>query len=161
MNSKRTFTWLTKAVAVAGASLVFASLASAQNFQGKFTLPRQAQWGTVRLQPGRYTLSVARADGEKQMVTVQSEAKGGSEGFILSQGHDSSARAETSSLVCIRSGGTLVVRAVEIGPLGETIYFQQPKGVQVYAQTRHGKKQTLLARAPELVQRVLVTTPGK
>src|SRR5690242_945626 len=31
--------------------------ASAQNYRGKFTLPVEARWGAVNLQPGEYTIS--------------------------------------------------------------------------------------------------------
>jgi hypothetical protein len=40
-------------VALAGLAMP----ASAQNYKGKFTLPFEAHWGTVNLQPGDYTVS--------------------------------------------------------------------------------------------------------
>lgn len=50
------------AVFAAPCALVLAGLvlpASAQNYRGKFTLPFQAHWGAVDLQPGEYTIATA------------------------------------------------------------------------------------------------------
>ncbi len=134
---------------------------NAQDFHGKFTLPFEAQWGEITLKPGNYTLALGRAAGGQTMAAVRSEAAGSFAAMILPEGHNASPSLSQDDLVCIRQGGRLVVRSLEIAQLGETIYFHMPKGARLSAQRRGNGNQTLLAEAPQLLERLPVTSSGK
>lgn len=128
----------------------------AQDFQGKFTLTHQAQWDTVVLQPGSYTLTITRSVGGQLQVAVRDEAGAGAPAMISIESHNSMAPASRSALVCFREGEALIVRALKVGPEGDTIYFRMPKGARLYGQVRGGENHVLLAMGPELIQRVPV-----
>ncbi len=95
------------------------------------------------------------------MATVRSEPAGSFAAMILPEGHNASPSLSKDDLVCIRKGGRLVVRSLEIGQLGDTIYFHLPKGAQTYAQRRGSSKPALLAEAPQLLERLPITSSGK
>lgn len=137
------------------------STSNAQEFQGEFTLHRVAQWGKVVLPPGQYNMTLARFQGGQRMVTVRSEAAGDSAAMIVVGSHNASPSVTKDSLVCIREGGALVVRSLELGAEGEIIYFQMPKNAPTYAQRRGAEEQTLLAQGPQLIQRVPVEFDGR
>ena len=50
-----------------------------------------------------------------------------------------------SEMVCIREGSARIVRALELGPLAETLCSALPKGAQIYAQKGGGIKHVSLA----------------
>jgi len=132
------------------------SWASAQDFQGKFTLPFEAQWGNTILQPGSYTLTVGRFQGGQREVMVQTDAGAKATAIIMTQSQNPSPSLSRNNLVCVRGNRGLAVRALEVAPLGETIYFTMPKGDVMYAEKRDGKEPPLLAQSPELIQRIPV-----
>jgi hypothetical protein len=158
MNVRRNFVRLF--VLALAATAISVGTSSAQDFQGKFTLPLQAQWGKVILQPGHYTMTLARFQGGQQVVTVRSEGTAGPEAMILTESENPSPSISKNSLLCIREGGALVVRSLEVAVEGETIYFHMPKGAPLYAQ-RRGEKQVLLAQGPQLIERVPVAFGSK
>ncbi len=155
MNVHRNFVRLV--ILALAATALSVGTSSAQNFQGKFTLNHQAQWGQVTLQPGNYTLKMTRAQGGQRMVEVRSEANDSDAAIIMPASVDaSSAAGDRSDLVCIRQNGTLIVRALEAGPTGETAYFHTPKNETLSAERHSGQKSTLLAQGPTLIERVEV-----
>lgn len=160
MNSKRTRGMVRNVIVVAGASLLFASLASAQELQAKFTLPFQARWGAVTLPEGNYRLNVTSTPGGAQIIEVRGEAKGSPSAFVMGR-RDYTPSINQSALVCIREGSTGIIRVLQLRPLGETVYFAMPKATQMYVQNRSGKNRTLLAQAPELLERLPFTALGK
>ncbi len=162
MNSKRSLGWVKNLAVVAGASLLFASLASAQEFHGKFTLPFQAQWGKVTLPSGNYTVDVTRSQGGVRLVRVNAEAQGSHRvAILLPMAHNTKMRTDQSELVCIREGSARIVRALELGPLAETLYFALPKGAAIYAQKGSGQKHVSLAELPASVEVVPITATAR
>jgi len=146
------------AVAVLAAAFG-ASRASAQEFHGKFTLPFAARWGTANLPPGNYTLKVSHTPVGQGRVEVRSED--GPQAFAFSVTGSASPSVSKNVIFCIRQGSAGIVRALQLGPLGETMYFHVPKGTQLYVKNRSAKKHALLAQAPELLERVPVVASGK
>ena len=55
-----------------------------------------------------------------------------------------------SSLTLVRSGARGTIRSLQLGNLGLTFYYMPPKG-----------EPPILAKAPELIQRVAVAAVGK
>jgi hypothetical protein len=118
------------ALAATGAK---AQVLSTPNFSGTFTLPVQAQWGTVTLPAGGYTLHYGHLPmAGPYAVEIVGEGKGGPHGVILSAGKNS-VSATKNSLACIREGDSLIVKALEIPAIGESVSFALPHGVSVRA----------------------------
>ena len=143
----------TGAMAQQGPSLSVTSL------HGTFTLPVDAQWGSMALPAGTYTLQYGRV-GEANFVEVEGTTKGSPHGLINVQQPDSTS-ARKNAIVCVREGGTLIVRALEMPAIGQAANFPMPRGTQLTAQRRVGSANKLLAEAPMLIQRVPVTLSGK
>jgi hypothetical protein len=123
---------------------------------GTFTLPMDAQWGKMALPAGDYSLYYGRvAGGGPSMLEVVGNAKGSPHGFILAQTHNPTS-ATKSSIVCVREGDTLIVRALEMASVGKTIFFSLPHGAQLTAH-RQNKRTYELADGPMLIQRVPLT----
>ncbi|HXH49077.1 MAG TPA: hypothetical protein VNM47_07000 [Terriglobia bacterium] len=108
-----------------------AQVLSTTSFTGTFTLPTEAQWGKMILPAGDYTLQYGGLflSGE-HMVTVESKTEGGPRGMILAGPRDDVSAAK-DSLLCVREGDTLYVRALEMPLIGESIHFRIPHGVEV------------------------------
>jgi len=134
------------------AAAMGASRASAQEFHGKFTLPFPALWGTTSLPPGNYDLNVERAQGGQRKLELRSEY--GQSVFVLAMAETASPSVNKNAIVCIRQGSARIVRSLELSTLGETLDFHLPKGAVMYAQKRSAKEPTLLAEAPQLIQRI-------
>jgi hypothetical protein len=128
---------------------------------GTFTLPFDAQWGSMILPAGDYRLYYGnRTLGGTRAVEVVGKAKGSPRGFIAVQGSDLTSTTK-SSLVCIRQGNHGIVRELRMAPIGETVYFPLPHGVKLLADQRNHNVYAQLAEAPMLIQRVPVNTSGK
>jgi hypothetical protein len=131
------------AVLAAGLS---ASLASAQEFEGKFTLPFEARWGQAVLPPGDYTFTVNDASSGKNIIV-----RGDSLTVIVfSNGGISDYKdTEHSELIAVRSGGGYRIVALQLAPLGLSLQYMMPK-----------TEREVLAQAPQLIQRVSVRMGG-
>jgi len=129
--------------------------------QGKFTLPFEAHWGSATLPAGQYTFEVGHNLGSTTLVEVSGEGKGSKDAIILTMTQELSPSANTSELVCIRHGNTGTVRALVLTDLGEIFYFAIPKNVPLYAHNGNAKTRTLVAQAPELIQRIRVEATGR
>jgi hypothetical protein len=153
-------------VTLVGLTVVFFALsatgARAQSlsntrFSGTFTLPFEAQWGPVTLQPGAYNLYYGRlTDGGSAMVEVVGKENRRPHVLILSQGVNP-ASTRKSALVCIREGNVGIIRVLEMPQLGEAVEFKMPHGTQLMAQNRFGSKNVQIAEGPKLIQRIPVT----
>lgn len=128
---------------------------------GKFTLPFEAHWGTATLPAGQYTFQAGRTEAGAEIVGVRGMAKGSPQAYISVTAHEPASSAGASELVCIRKGNSGTVGALVLTSLGETMYFSIPKNERVLAQTRDSKGRTLLAQAPELIQRISVEATGR
>jgi hypothetical protein len=134
---------------------------STANFSGTFNLPVAAQWGKMTLPAGTYNLYYGRLhDGDINVVEVAGKAKGSPHGLILATGNDD-VSAANSSLVCIREGDALIVRALEMPAIGTSAQFSMPKGTQLEATNRNHNGYTQLAEAPRLIERIPVAFNAK
>jgi hypothetical protein len=150
---------------LAGLSLVLFALsatgAKAQiipspSFSGNFTFPVAVQWGSMALPAGEYTLSYGQAfKGGTYIVSVTSKADGTTRMAMVKANSDASTK--NNALVCIREGGALVVRALEMPQLHTAAQFGLPHGAQLTAQKHNGVKNVELAQGPVLIQRIPVT----
>ncbi|MCL5005783.1 MAG: hypothetical protein M1404_04555 [Acidobacteria bacterium] len=135
---------------------------AATEFSGSFTLPFEAQWGSMTLPAGDYTLSYGRVIDRAgaYAVAIAGEAKGGPHGVLLVQGR-SQTSATKDALVCARGSNTLIVRALEMAAIGQSVSFAAPRGAEILAQKGSRGAYTQLAEAPMLIQRVPVKLNGK
>ena len=156
---------------LAGLSLVFFALGAigtkaqeapslaTTNFAGAFTLPTDAQWGRIALPAGDYALYYGHI-GTARLVEVVGKAKGSPHGLVIS-GAPTSVSASKSALVCIREGGTLVVRTLDMAPLGESVQFAMPHGAKLMAHNGKNNGYTQLAGGPMLIQRIPIMSNAK
>ena len=121
---------------------------SAQSIRGTFNLPEQTQLGQVVLQPGMYTLTLTRFQGGQREVMIRSDHAGSTAAIILPQSEGPAAVFTKTELVCFREGGTLVVHALEVAPLGEAIYFHMPQGAPLYAMSHGARGEAISAARP-------------
>ena len=146
---------LSLVVLVLGATGAKAQSLRSISFSGSFTLPVDAQWGPLTLPAGSYTLYYGSNDGPS-LVEVRGTAKGSPHGFILTEAHNL-ASGTKNSLACVREGGALIVRGLELPAIGESAYFAMPHGARLIAHNGKRNGNTQLAEAPMLIQRIPVT----
>lgn len=143
------------AVFALGTVGVKAQTVNSTQFTGTFTLPYAAQWGTMTLPAGEYTLKYGTRPAGPSLVEVSGKAEGSPHGMILVASADDTS-ATKNSIVCIRDGNNLLVRKIELSALGESISFAMPHGVTLMAERQqHGVY--MLAQGPELIQRLPIT----
>jgi hypothetical protein len=160
MNAHRKLgTLFAFALATFALTIGSASAVDPTQVRGSFTLPFDARWGTATLPAGKYIFEAVRTGSA--VIEVRGEAKGSTPAFVVIVAHDASPNDNTSELVCIRKGSTGIVRSLMLKGSGEILYFAIPKNVQLYAQNGKAKNRTLLAQAPELIQRVPVELAGR
>jgi hypothetical protein len=129
-------------------------------FSGTFTLPTQAQWGKMTLPAGEYALHYGALFGGISVVHVAREGKGVPGGFVLPLAPNSASRTK-NAILCIRDGNTLIVRALEMPVIGESVTFAMPRGAKVVAHNGKHNGYTQLAEAPRLIERIPVTLSAK
>lgn len=130
------------------------------DFAGTFTLSNNAQWGDLALPAGNYLLRYGSLSGA-YFVEVRGTEKGSPHGMIHVEGTTQSSAAK-NELVGVRESGSLIVRALEIPAIGESVRFALPPGAKLVA--RNGKQRkgyTQLAEAPVLIQRIPVSVNAK
>jgi hypothetical protein len=123
-----------------------ASLASAQEYQGKFTLPFEARWGTATLPPGDYTFEFKGTT--HPCITLWQGLRG--RGFVLVKGMTDETTSSPSAMVAAPAGGSYRIQTLHLGELGLTLYFAQPKA-----------ERFVLAKGPVLNRRVPVLMASK
>lgn len=125
-----------------------AKLASAQGYQGKFTLPFEARWGRAILPPGEYSFSVdpgkaaciaTVSQGQHYIALVMSSG-------VIEQGE----LTGPSALIAVRSGGTYRIEALRLAEAGVTLGYPAPKA-----------ERQVLAQGPQLIRRVAVLVAAK
>jgi hypothetical protein len=148
MNSNRSLR-LVKLLLLALLTACFgASLANAQAAQGKFNLPFEARWGRSILPPGNYSFTLDTTAGSGQIVLLNAERKAV---FVPNNAATSTGKqSEHSELIITRRGAKAIVRALHLGDLGVTLYYAPPKG-----------EPTVIAEAPDLIQRLPISMAGK
>jgi hypothetical protein len=130
------------------------------SFTGTFTLPFEAQWGKMTLPAGDYTLKFGLLSAGHALVEVQGKAEGSLHGVIRVEWTRQSS-ATKNELVCVREGDTLIVRALNMPPLRESVNFAMPRGAQRTANNGKHNGYTELAEAPMLIQQIPVTLNAK
>ena len=152
-----------------GLSLMLAAFgaagARAQGFTmtgvgGSFNLPLQAQWGSMTLPAGTYTLQYGYAASGRPVVQVQGTAKGSPHGIIIARAHDK-ATGTKNAIICVREGDTLAVQGLEMAVAGESASFSLPRGAQLTARQRNSQGTVQVAEAPMLIQRVPISLDAK
>lgn len=148
-------------ILVLAATALAVGTSSAQDFEGRFTLPVQTQWGNVVLQPGAYTMNFTRFLGGQRLLVVRSDQNRKSAALIVPRDETTSPSVAASQLICVREGGGFVVRSLEIAPLGETVKFKMPSGAVLFSRNRNGIGHALLAEATGRTELVPISPPGK
>jgi hypothetical protein len=101
------------------AVMLAASLASAQmpSYRGKFTLPFEARFGNVVLQPGSYT--VATLNGAKGIRIT------GDNGHVslLAAGSDVKPTTERARMILVDKNGMYALQSFESGSMGVELQF--------------------------------------
>ena len=126
-----------------------ASLATAQEYEGKFTLPFTAQWGQATLAPGDYTLKfnnasqpkIAKVYGENTTAIV-----------VANAGMRAEQVAGPSALIAVRRNGKYQVRFLRLAEAGLVFEYVLPGGERQLI----GRNQD-----PMIIRRVPVTMAGK
>lgn len=118
-------------------------LLRAEDSAGNFTLPFEVRWGKAVLPPGDYSLKI---DKTNYIVTIRGENRAA---MVLSPIPTTNTDARTSALVIVHYGNRATVRALRLAEQGLVFHFPAPKA-----------ERELLARAPELLQRIPVVMSG-
>jgi hypothetical protein len=152
-----------------GLSLMLAAFgaagARAQGFTmtgvgGSFNLPLEAQWGSMTLPAGTYTLQYGYAPSGMPVVEVRGEAKGSPQGIIVARAHNN-ATGTKNAIICVREGDTLAVQGLELAVAGESASFWLPRGARLTARQGNNNGNAQVAEAPMLIQRVPISLDAK
>lgn len=130
------------------------------HFAGTFTLPFEAQWGKMTLPAGDYTLQYGLNDIGHGLVVVRGAAKGSPYGSIIA-GPLGETSAKQNAIVCVRDGNTLIVRALDMPSIGQSVDFTLPPGAKLVAHNGKRGGYAQLAEAPMLIQRIPITLNTK
>ncbi len=115
---------LVRSAAVAALALcISSSLAKAQEFHGKFTLPFEAQWGPAVLPPGDYTFSITSIS--PHTVFLQGEGKNAI--IVPFPMPEEKVSSDRSKLTLVDNGARYVVRSLEAAELGVTFEYPTAK----------------------------------
>ena len=134
---------------------------STTNFAGSMTLPADAQWGRLTLPAGDYNLFYGTLNNQGPFVVeVVGKAKGAPHSLVIPLGNDPIS-ASKSSLICVRAGGALIVRTLEMARIGKSASFAMPRGAQLVARNGKHNGYTELAEVPMLIQRIPISLNAK
>jgi hypothetical protein len=119
------FTRYAAKAAVLAAVLVtagmFGSVANAQSdYQGKFTLPYEVQWGKASLQPGTYVLTFT--NDSRQLLVIRSAKSERPVALEPENIREDSGKGE-SALLIRSKGGKQIVHSLRISELGQTFVY--------------------------------------
>jgi hypothetical protein len=108
--------WTMSAVMLAAA---FAGTASAQSehYRGSFTLPFEARFGKVVLQPGNY--SVSTLQGAQGIRITGDNGKVA----ILAAGYDVEPGTAKARMILVDSDGMYALQSFESGAMGKALHF--------------------------------------
>jgi len=128
--------WTMSAVMLAAA---FAGTASAQSehYRGTFTLPFEARFGNVVLQPGNY--SVSTLEGAKGIFIVGDRGKVA----LLAAGYDVEPGTEKAKLIMVDSGGMYALQRFESGAMGKALHFVVAKNPHAPVERAAAAKPTI------------------
>jgi hypothetical protein len=99
--------------------------ARASNFEGRFVLTSDLQWGKALLRPGTYTLSVRQVNAVVESIDVYNAATG-----KLVVGEMSAisfnSTADNSQLLIVIRGNQRAVESVQLAGMGEVLHETHP-----------------------------------
>jgi hypothetical protein len=135
------------------------------SFGGTFTLPFEAQWGSMTLPAGDYSLFYGHLNGRgTYLVEVAGKAEGSPHGMVITRGRNQ-AKTSENVIVCVREENKGYIRGLQIGVIGESATFKIPHGVEVRArivvENQKHKGNTHLAQASTVVELVPIKQIGK
>jgi hypothetical protein len=148
MNTNRSL----RLVKFAGLALLTAcfgaSLANAQEVQGKFNLPFETHWGNAVLSPGDYSFRL-NFSGDSPDYTVLTREQDQKETIIMAstRSHSSSGK---SGLIVERHGDRGTVRTLRLAEVGLVIEYPAAKA-----------QPQMLAQGPKLIQRIPILLAQK
>ena len=119
------------------------SLAKAQAYHGRFTLPFEAQWGTAVLAPGDYTFEVASQS--PHLVSLRDE-RGKTVLIVPFPTPEEKVSSNQSKLTLVDNGLRYVVQSLEAVELGET--FEYSVGKAKMQTKQMAQKQGLMRHVP-------------
>jgi hypothetical protein len=96
-----------------------AGVASAQSFQGKFSLPDKVSWGTATLQKGDYTF---RLEGVRTGNALQLMQNGKMVALLQPQSHDLAATGPDALVIYSGKSGS-TVREIRLPDIGVAFYY--------------------------------------
>ena len=110
--------WTVSAAMTAALALI-ASTAGAQspNYRGSFTLPFEARFGNLVLEPGAYSVSTLTG---AQGIRVAGKRKTFS---LLSAGYDIAPQADKGKLILVEADGMYALESLELATMGKTMHF--------------------------------------
>jgi hypothetical protein len=132
------------AVLAAGLS---AGLASAKEYEVKFTLPFEASWGKAVLPAGDYSFRVNPS--RDSCITLVGQGRRGV-ALIMANSATRGEVAGSTALIAVRSGGSYRIRALRLAEAGAVLEYMPPKA-----------ERQILAQQPVLFQRVPAIATGK
>lgn len=133
-------------VALCTLALCFsAGLGKAQSYQGKFTLPFEARWGSAVLPAGDYTFTVPSATRAPFFLYLRG---GGKTAIIHALVADPQEVSDHSRLTVVNTGGSQVIRTLEAGEVGLTFVYAVPKAARrQLAQNHQGLRHVAVSAA--------------
>ena len=149
MKTNRSSRMVRNLVLTLAGAFIFAGTLSAQEpaCEGRFTLPFDAQWGDVTLPTGDYAFRLeSTALGSHIVTVVQGQRR---VAMVMAQAKSQGDSARASALIVTRSGGHARIDALHLVELSD-FFFSAPKA-----------KGLQTASAPQLIQRIPVSTKGK
>ena len=131
---------------VALVALLIPSIAGAKEKEcvGDFTLTSATRWGRAVLPPGNYSFEL---DVINDLITIRGQNR---TVMVMSRGHASDNRLESSALILVSRGRKDTVRA---------LHLAGQKAVFLYAVPKESPEE--IAQGPAFIQRVPVTVSGK
>lgn len=119
------------------------SLAKAQEYQGKFTLPFEAQWGSAVLAPGDYTFEIAST--APHMVSLRGEERK-TVLIVPFPTPEEKVGSNQSKLTLVDNGVRYVVHSFEAVELGQT--FEYPVAKAKIKSQQVAQKRGLMRQIP-------------
>jgi hypothetical protein len=101
--------------------------AGAQSYKGKFTLPYEAVWGTVVLQPGAYTVW---SDATVASPFLHIEGNGKTANILVEVADTMEPSFQNGKLEITDVNGTYVVTKLIATTAGREFFFAVPKAVR-------------------------------
>jgi hypothetical protein len=122
MKMMRSLKFLNQLALVALALCLSAGVGRAQeiHYNGMFTLPFEAHWGSADLPAGDYTISIPSPATAPYLLYLRGE---GETAIIMASAADSKTVSDHSQLTVVNTGGNQTITALEAGQLGLTFDY--------------------------------------